>query len=157
MAASILPSSIRYRLQYQHEALDHILAGLPAEAFWVELVPGKWTIQQQLAHLGRYQIVFEHRYLEMTERETPVFAPYRAEQDDDFTAWATRSVPEIMEALRMDRARISQTILELPAEVFTYKATHPTFGTLALLDLVEMFLLHEAHHQYAIFKMVKRP
>ncbi len=65
-----LPSHISTRLQYQHKNLVEIIDGLSEEQVRQQVVPGKWSIFQQIVHLQTYQHTFIGRVKEILKIET---------------------------------------------------------------------------------------
>ena len=53
-----IPSSVSTRLQYQHKSLLDILEGLSDEQIRRQVLPGKWSIFENIVHLQTYQHTF---------------------------------------------------------------------------------------------------
>lgn len=67
-----LPSHISTRLQYQHKNLVDIIDGLTEEQGTLpQVVPGKWSIFQQIVHLQTYQHTFIDRVKEILKGHGP--------------------------------------------------------------------------------------
>ena len=52
-----------------------------------------------------------------------------------------------------DREKIYNLIHHLPPDKLDRIGIHPKFGKLTISEWTEFFLLHEAHHLYAIFQL----
>ncbi len=51
------------------------------------------------------------------------------------------------------RKEIASGMLTLADTDFTKKAIHPALGAMTLLQWINFFLLHEAHHLFTILKL----
>lgn len=148
-----MPSSISTRLQYQHKSLLDILDGLSDEQIRLQLNPGKWSIFENIVHLQTYQHTFISRIRKILEEETPVFTAYTAEADPLFHDNCTKSSREVMQDLLTTRKELSNGILSFKETDLIKEGTHPTYGKMNLIQWLNFFLLHEAHHLFTIFKM----
>ncbi len=149
---SISPS-IKNRLETQHETIDRIIATINNKR--VELQPdeNKWSIKDIIAHLVRYQQVYIERINLTLEEEAPFFPRYIAENDGDFEYWRTNDVQQLLQQLAADRKIINDIIFSLTEEQCNRLAIHKKFGSHTMIQWMEFFLLHEAHHILAIFKL----
>jgi uncharacterized damage-inducible protein DinB len=148
-----MASSISTRLQYQHKSLLDIIDGLSDEQIRKAVNPGKWSIFENIVHLDTYQHVFIRRIKIILTSDDPSFERYLAEADPEFHINCEKSTREIMQDLVTTRK-------EMVAAIFTYSDTelaktgpHPVYGSMNLLQWMNFFLLHEAHHLFTIFKM----
>jgi len=148
-----MPSSISTRLQYQHKSLVDIVDTLSDEQIRQNIIPGKWSIFEQIVHLQTYQHVFVSRMRELLEKENPLFPRYTAGEDPEFAEYCGKSTREVMQDLLSVRKQMAAEMLIFPSADLARKATHPFFGEMNLLQWLNFFLLHEAHHMFAIFKM----
>jgi uncharacterized damage-inducible protein DinB len=148
-----MPSSVSTRLQYQHKSLLDILDGLSDEQIRKQLNPGKWSIFENIVHLQTYQHTFISRVRRMLEEECPSFPPYTAEADPLFHDHCTKSSREIIQDLLSTRKELSAGILSFKETDLEKEALHSTYGKMNLVQWLNFFLLHEAHHLFTIFKM----
>lgn len=152
-----LSSSIASRLQYQHQAIREIVAGLPEDFLRQAIIPGKWSAHANIAHLAAYQPVFIDRLERISREPSPAFGRYVAEEDPLFTGCLARPVSYLLDQIDTDR----ETILAIcggQGEDFLAKtASHPKFGLLTVVGWMEFFVLHEAHHLFTIFSLVHSP
>lgn len=148
-----LPSSVSTRLQYQHKSLIEIIDGLSDEQIRMAVNPGKWSIFENIVHLTAYQHIFINRVKEMLELPTPSFQRYMAEADPMFHEKCTRSTREIMQDLLTTRKEMSAGLLSFTETDLAKTGTHPVYGPMNLLQWLNFFLLHEAHHLFTIFKL----
>ncbi|MEO5945219.1 MAG: DinB family protein [Chitinophagaceae bacterium] len=148
-----LPSHLSTRIQYQHKALVDLIDGLSIEMVRRHVVPGKWSIFENIVHLQTYQHFFLDRINLILEKENPVFERYTADADPLFLDNCGKTTREIMQDLIRVRKDMAAAMLAYPESVFIRKGTHPKFGTMTLLQWINFFLLHEAHHLFAIFKL----
>ena len=95
------PSTIQ-RFKSQHLLLDELFKGRDRQ--WnVAAEGGKWSMQEQLAHLGRYQEIFESRIQRILKEEGPDVGRYVSDTDNGFPAWLESSVPDILQRLYIRR------------------------------------------------------
>ena len=148
-----MPSSISTRLQYQHKSLLEILDGLSDEQIRQQLYPGKWSIFENIVHLQTYQHSFINRIQKILDEENPVFTPYTAEADPLFHDNCTKSSREVMQDLLTIRKEFSASVLSFKETDLVKEGRHSVYGKMNLLQWLNFFLLHEAHHLFTIFKM----
>src|SRR5688572_18522084 len=94
-----MPSTISTRLQYQHKSLMDIIDGLSDEQIRRPVIPGKWSIFENIVHLQTYQHTFIGRVKQMLENNDPAFPRYSAETDPVFADNCGKSTREIMQDL----------------------------------------------------------
>ena len=58
-----------------------------------------------------------------------------------------------MQDLITTRKEIAAGMLSFPEVDLAKTGIHPAFGQMTLLQWLNFFLLHEAHHLFAIFKL----
>jgi hypothetical protein len=145
--------SLLNRLSSQIDALNHLLYGLTEEQTRERSQPDKWSIFENIAHLGRYQEIFLDRMQRITTGETPSFVRYVAEDDPGFNDWLQLSTDELFERIRGERATLNAFLSILHEEQLTLVGLHPTYGSMTLEGWTEFFLLHEAHHLFTILKL----
>lgn len=148
-----LPSHISTRLQYQHKNLVDIIDGLTEEQVRFQVVPGKWSIFQQIVHLQTYQHTFIDRVKEILKGHGPVFERYTAETDPQFHENCAKSFREVMQDMITTRKEMANEMLHFSEPDFLKKGIHPLFGELTLQQWINFFLLHEGHHLFAILKL----
>ena len=68
-----MPSSISTRLQYQHKTLVDLIDGLNDEYIRRNVIPGKWSIFENIVHLQTYQHTFLNRIQKMLNDDNPFF------------------------------------------------------------------------------------
>ncbi len=140
------------RLQSQHQMLDELLKG-SAAALDIAPAPNKWSVRQHVAHLGRYQEVFQHRLKRILEEHQPQLAQYHSETDNGFVAWEEASIGDILQRLHIQRDLMIRQLNGLSLSDQGRKGVHPKYGPLDVPAWTEFFVLHEAHHLLAIFKL----
>lgn len=148
-----MPSSISTRLQYQHKSLLDIIEGISDEQIRQTVIAGKWSIFEHIVHLQAYQHIFIDRVKQILENNTPSFPRYSADADPLFTDNCQKFTREVMQDLITTRKEIAAGMLSFPEVDLVKSGTHPAFGQMTLLQWLNFFLLHEAHHLFVIFKM----
>lgn len=148
-----MPSSVSTRLHYQHKALVDIIDGFTDEQVRRNVHPGKWSIFENIVHLQTYQHIFIQRVKEILDGNNPEFPRYSAEADPMFHNNCCISSREIMQDLLTVRKGMAAEMIRFSSEDLGKTGTHPYFGTMNLVQWMNFFLLHEAHHLFTIFKL----
>jgi uncharacterized damage-inducible protein DinB len=155
MDAVMLYPSIISRLKYQHTSLDILVAELDSDHLTYRPEPGKWNIHDNIAHLAVYQPIFISRINTILINDKPSFDPYKADNDETFLEWREWPTNALLSRLFADREKLYQLVTNLSAKELGRTGTHLKFGTMNIMQWTEFFLLHEAHHQFTIFKLAQ--
>ena len=145
---------LQYKLQNQYQELIGMVEGLPVLFLIKQHNPEKWSIHENLAHLGRYQEIFEDRFKKILEESTPAFGRYKAESDAAFENWLKLDSRQIIQKSLTHRKQLSAFILTLSDEQIQRKGIHPKLGALNIEEWTRFFLLHESHHMYTVFWLI---
>lgn len=148
-----LPSSISTRLQYQHKSLLDLIEGLTDEQIRRPVEPGKWSIFETIVHLTTYQHNFNARIRQILDGNDPKFERYTAEADPMFHDNCGKSSREIMQDLLATRKDMSAEIVNFHPSDYVKTGSHPAYGKMNIIQWLNFFLLHEAHHLFTIFKL----
>jgi uncharacterized damage-inducible protein DinB len=148
-----MPSSVSTRVHYQHKTIVDIIDGLTDEQIRRNIWPGKWSIFETIVHLQTYQHTFVRRAKQILEGNNPEFPRYNAEADPVFLDNCTKSIREVMQDMLTLRKEMTAEILNFPEADYAKTGTHPAFGNMNLMQWINFFLLHEAHHLFVMFKM----
>jgi uncharacterized damage-inducible protein DinB len=148
-----IPSSVSTRLQYQHKSLLDLLEGLSDVDIRMQVQSGKWSIFENIVHLQTYQHTFINRVRRILEEDDPSFSAYVAEADPLFYDNCTKTSREIIQDLITTRKEMAAGILSFKEEDFEKQGNHSGYGKMNLLQWLNFFLLHEAHHLFTIFKL----
>ncbi|MFC0181742.1 DinB superfamily protein [Pseudarcicella hirudinis] len=141
------------RLQFQHLVLDSLLENVSSEKISTRPESGKWSILENICHLGRYQEIFLERIELVLQGEKPLFERYDATLDDGFTEWTKKDFEEILQELKISRISMIQRISALSEEEELHSGSHPVYGDMTIRAWCDFFLLHEAHHLFTILKL----
>jgi hypothetical protein len=145
-----------HRLESQlRDFLDEALRGVPVERILEPAIPGKWSAHEHVAHLARYHEVFLQRVERILVEPCPEFERYRAEDDPQWEAWRSLSYKEAAAKLAALREKLILRLKSLAPEDYAHSGRHPTFGEMSLSLWLEFFLVHEAHHLYAVMQQVR--
>lgn len=144
---------LQEKLRSQYFLIKEIISGLPESKIGWRKEEGKWNIHEQIAHLVQYQPVFLERIQKITEGNTPAFERYNANNDAAFEFRKQLSIQTLLIQLELDRTKILDFISGLEAADLKKTGVHPKFGTLTLVQWIEFFVLHEAHHIFSIFQL----
>ena len=148
---------IQLRLSGQHEVGMTLVLETPAALLNRRPAPGKWNILEHFAHLTRYQNVFVERVTRILTQVNPRLERYSAETDPEFPEWLRMDEDELIHQLINDRFTVFNRFLGFSAAHLKRTGVHPVYGQLTLLDWHEFFVLHEAHHLHAMWKLSKTP
>jgi uncharacterized damage-inducible protein DinB len=148
-----LSASILTRLKHQHETVYELIRGLTEEQLKQPLNPGKWSAFEHIVHLTAYQPTFLQRMRLIEQKEHIGFERYVAEQDPIFNEYLQHSLKELLDNLSAQRFLIHKYILQLSETALRRRAIHTKYGNMSVSQWVEFFLLHEAHHLFAIFML----
>jgi uncharacterized damage-inducible protein DinB len=148
-----LPSSISTRLQYQHKSLLDIIDGLNDEQVRTRYNEGKWSIFENIVHLQTYQHIMIARIKLLLDGNNPQIERYNPDTDPAFIENCKLSSREMMQDLLTTRKEMAAGILTLQDIDFSKTAIHPMFGQMTLIQWLNFFILHEAHHLFTIFKL----
>ncbi len=146
-------SSLSERLKNQHKTIASLIIKLNNRQIQQHLIPGKWSIHDNIAHLAKYQPVFIDRIRRILTIEEPEFETYNAEEDGEFEIYCAFTTYELLKKISSDREVIFHLITPLPVDKIDRTGTHPRYGKLTILDWTEFFLLHEAHHLLTVFQL----
>ena len=149
----MLTSSLQLRLVHQPEGLYEILSRTSSGTLQLQPQPGKWSIHEHIAHLCCYQLEFMNRIRLILAIQEPVLPRYRAEEDERFASAVTLSTDVLLEELKKDRLKINALVAALTGAEIQRAGVHPVTGSMPVLEWIEFFLLHEAHHMLAIFQL----
>ena len=145
--------SLHDRLKTQQETIRALVEDLSAKKIQERIIPDKWSIHENIAHLAKYQVVFGDRMRLILDTKEPAFSRYRAEDDPDFGEWCQWPTEQLLSRIEKDRQFLFTFITQLGSSQLARTGTHQKFGRLSLVQWVEFFLLHEAHHCYTIFQL----
>jgi DinB superfamily len=141
-------------LQYQHQTIDELIRGYDEESLKKRVFPDKWSPFENIVHLVSYQLIFKQRIDKMLDGGHPSFSRYVAEDDPGFYAWLEQPLKELLHSLYNVRSEIYQQLTHLSTDQLSSVGHHPKYGALTLIQWSEFFLLHEAHHQFTLFKLL---
>jgi uncharacterized damage-inducible protein DinB len=147
------------RLQRCETQLQDFLAvalkGVSVDTLSKNVVPGKWSAHENLAHLARYHQIFLQRIDRILAEQAPEFPRYRAEDDPEWPAWTSLPTPQLFVRISSMRAKLMARLRSLSKEDFQRTGIHPKFGEMSLALWLEFFLVHEAHHLYVVLQLVR--
>jgi hypothetical protein len=150
----MLPEPTAVRLRTQLEVLPLLLDGTDPAAAERRPAPGKWSAREQLAHLGRHHEVTAERLRRILGEQEPVLPRYRAEEDPEWPRWAALPLPAIRGELAARRPVLVAAVEAIPASGLARRGVHTVLGALPIPLWLEFFLLHEAHHLYAVLQLL---
>jgi DinB superfamily len=150
-----LSTSIITRLQHQHETLQELIENFTEEQLKLRVIPDKWSVFEQIVHLTTYQSFHLLRIQKIEQENNPVFNRYIADADPLFLEGCKKSLKDLLAQLYEQRQTLIQHLTTLPGGTLNRCGRHPKFGLLSLTDWTDFFLLHEAHHLFSIFKLIK--
>ena len=146
--------SLVLRLQNQPEVLTHLLAGLKEETAKQRPIPEKWSVAENIAHLGRYHEVFLERMRRIVDENNPSFERYVADIDPGFLDWCKSGYDELLQKFQVSRKALNDYLFAISDDAISKTGTHPYYGQWTIDGWCEFFLLHESHHYFTILKML---
>jgi uncharacterized damage-inducible protein DinB len=149
-----MKDNLKALLDNQHLMLDDLLENINKNIFTNKPENGKWSVFENLAHLGRYNEVFLGRMQEIQHKNNPAFERYVADNEEGFIEWCSRPFDLIFADFHSSRETIINFFEFLSDEQLKKTGTHPKFGELTATEWLQFYLLHEAHHLFTIFKLV---
>jgi hypothetical protein len=151
---AMISSSQHTRLSHQHEAIIEMTKGMPEEQLRTRPENNKWSVFENIAHLSAYQPAYIQRLKRIEKEVSPLFERYQADNDPAFFECCDMSLQQLHEHLFTHRFLIQNHISSLNEGAFTKGGRHPVYGELTIINWIEFFLLHEAHHLFTIFKLL---
>jgi uncharacterized damage-inducible protein DinB len=148
-----LYTSIKDRLNSQHLAIRELIRNLDEEIINRRPEIGKWSIQENLVHIVSYHQVFLQRMDKIIAGDNPYFYRYTSEGDVNFNKLQKLISVELLIHLEDERKKVIDFIFKLNKSELQNAGTHQKFGVMNVVEWIEFFLLHEAHHIYTIFKL----
>ncbi len=137
-----ITSSASTRLHYQHKEILEIIDGLSDEQLRRNIISGKWSIFENIVHLQTYQHTFIKRIRQILDENNPLFPDN-----------CSKSTREVMQDLLTTRKEMVAGIHSFPSNDLSKTGIHPAYGKMNILQWVNFFLLHEAHHLFTVFKL----
>lgn len=150
-----LPAPTMLRLRTQLECLPLLVAGTGEGALERRPAPEKWSARENLAHLARYHEIFLDRIERILCEDGPLIERYRAEDDPEWPRWVAVSSRELLAALHELRSEMIEGVNSLRDEDLSRTGRHSRFGEMTLVQWIEFFLLHEAHHLFVVMQRVR--
>ncbi len=119
-------------------------------------IPDKWSVFEQLAHMGRYTAYFQAERLTvmLASDIPPVFGRYQADEDPGFAEWLAFDKQQLLNQFKAERRQITNRLMSLTDAELSHRAAHPLVGEMDIPGWTEFFLLHESHHLYAILRLL---
>ena len=149
-----MSDSIHFRLETQLEALDVVLGNAPSALVDQRPSSGDWSARENLAHLARHATVFLERLDRILREDAPKLGRYRAEEDPEWPQWSGLSLEDALARLKEARRRLIAWVRALSPDQISRTGHHPSFGPMTIPQLLEFFLLHEAHHLYTAMLLI---
>ena len=138
------------RLRDQLDSLNAFVADKTADEWNRTPASGKWSARVNLAHLCRYHEIFLERLNRILGEPRPLFGRYRAEDDEQWASWSSLPIDLLLARVRQLRREVLSKVNSLSDEQLARTGVHPVLGEMDVSLWLEFFLLHEAHHLYAI-------
>jgi len=142
---------LKLRLLHQYDQLDTLVKDLSENFIQKRHKPDKWSIHENIAHLGRYHEIFINRIENIIKEEQASFGRYNAIEDAFFETWIELSTKETMRKTKELRKILVEKVLNLEEQQLNRTGIHPALGHMNIMEWTEFFLLHESHHFYTIF------
>ena len=148
-------SELAARLGAQFDAWPSVVGDLSSPGLETRPAEGKWNAREQLAHIARMHGVCAARIRVILARELPTLPAYRVERDPSWERWRQYSVTDLLAVAAGRRVDLMAMVRALDDPALDRVGVHAELGPLPLSEWLEFFLVHEAHHLYAIFKLAR--
>ena len=149
----ILYNSLRDRLENQQFAIAQIIRNVSPERMLKRPAANKWNIHDNIAHLAKYQITFTERLQFILKNPKSQIERYVADEDAEFEIFKKMSDDDLINSINDQRIILSSIIFALQINDLEKVGIHKKFGALNIIQWIEFFVLHEAHHLFTIFKL----
>ena len=146
-------SSITDRLKSQHLAISEIIKDLDDDLINKQFAKDKWSIKDNIAHLALYHLKFLSRMDLIMSGKEQIFKRYNPDEDPELAEWRKLSKEELLRKLEENRSKVVDFVHKLKDTELEKTGIHQKFGKMNIVQWIEFFLLHEAHHIYTIFKL----
>jgi len=140
------------QLERQADDVRRLTSGLDDEALSRQVVPGKWSLKELVAHLWRVQQVFEGRIESMLTQDEPIVSPYEPDGDREFAALVALPAAQVLEGFRAAREGLVERLNDLSTAEWHRRGRHPEYPHYDLHFQVEYMAHHEAHHVYQMYQ-----
>lgn len=138
----------------QYHMLDDLLQNINKNVFLINPENGKWSVFENIAHLGRYNEVFFERMQQIQNKNNPEIEKYKADEEPGFIEWCNKPFELVFADFYSSRETLIKFFDLLSDKQLKKAGIHPVYGELTTEQWIEFFLLHEAHHYLTIFKLV---
>src|SRR4026207_1074105 len=108
------------------------MAVLTDEQIRRQIIPGKWSVCENIVHLQTYQHTIMSRIRLVLNDEKPVFAPYTAEADPLFHDNCRLQTVEVIQELFNTRQALTSAMASLTENDLEKESRHTTYGTMNL-------------------------
>ena len=149
----ILYNSLRDRLENQQFAIAQIIRNISPERMLKRPAANKWNIHDNIAHLAKYQITFTERLQFILKNPDSQMERYVADEDAEFEIFKKMDGNDLIKSINDQRLILSSLIFGLQTDDLEKVGIHKKFGALNIIQWIEFFVLHEAHHLFTIFKL----
>jgi hypothetical protein len=135
-----------------------LVAGLPQQVL-TRTVDGRWSIQENIAHLADLdEELFLPRIIEFERGASELLAADVTNAKTNSARHNQRTLEEVLARVAEARARIVARLESLPRESFARSARHPRLNQqMRLVDLVFFNAEHDDYHLAHISEIKRRP
>lgn len=138
----------------QYHMLDDLLKNINNNVYLIKPDNGKWSVFENIAHLGRYNEIFFGRMQEIQHKNNPEIESYKADEEPGFIEWCSKPFVLGLADFYSSRETLMKFFEMLSDKQMQKAGTHTVYGELTTEQWLQFFLLHEAHHFLTIFKLV---
>jgi hypothetical protein len=132
--------------------ISALLAPVADEQDW-QSDPGEWSFRYIAAHLATVdKECYQDRVVRIAAAEKPFFESY-------FNTGWDFSQHELRDSLRkwaVTRQEIIDFVRALPEDAWVLTGTHAAFGTITVLDVLQMMLDHDLEHLRYLEQAISR-
>jgi uncharacterized damage-inducible protein DinB len=138
------------------EQLAQAVAGLTDEQMHAVPIPGKWSTQQVVIHLGDAESAFADRMRRIIAMDGPVLLAW---DENLFTArlhYNEQSAEDAVEMIILTRRQLARVLRLLSDNDFHRAGEHSEKGPQTLEDVLKYAVMHLEHHlKFVVEKRAK--
>jgi hypothetical protein len=138
------------RFDLQLQSLPFVFPKQAAPGMKARLNPDKWSAHEHLAHLALHNEVSARRIRAMLEEDSPRLASYKAETEPAWPGLVSMSGDDLLRHFQLTREALVGIVRDCAPDQLRRAGIHYQFGAMNIGQWLDFFLLHEAHHFYAI-------
>jgi|SRR5581483_2158481 len=128
------------------QTLRQAIAGMSREQLLKKPVPGKWSTQEVVCHLGDSEQAWVHRMKRVIAEDRPLYLGYNETRFTATLPYHEMDVEEEVNLFEQLRRQMAGILRRLPPEAWRRDGVHNERGLLTLEQMVQVETDHVTHH-----------